>query len=130
MLAIARRRQKTRPPLEPDALAALVERSLDADRADDVRTIAMAGKVDYADFVVVASGTSARRVGAIAEHLIERLKAAGIKGVGVEGRKHNDWVLIDAGAVIVHVFRPEVRAFYDLEKLWLDEAAGPASEAG
>jgi ribosome-associated protein len=68
--------------------------------------------------MVVASGRSQRHVGAIAEHLVEALEKRGLRGVRVEGLPHCDWVLIDAGDVIVHVFRPEARAFYNLEKMW------------
>lgn len=73
--------------------------------------------------MVIASGTSTRRVGAMSEHILEKLKAAGLKGMTAEGRVSNDWVLIDAGDVIVHLFRPDVRAYYDLEKLWEAELA-------
>lgn len=72
--------------------------------------------------MVVASGRSSRHVGAIADQLIEKLKQAGRKGLRVEGMPHCDWVLVDAGDVVVHVFRPEVRSFYNLEKLWSEQA--------
>jgi len=68
--------------------------------------------------MVIATGGSARHLGAMAQHLLERLKANGVRGVREEGRAAGDWVLLDAGDVIVHLFRPEVRAYYDLEKLW------------
>ena len=84
--------------------------------------------------MVIASGTSQRHVGAMAEHLRVRLKTAGLRNVSVEGESHCDWVLIDAGDVIVHLFRPEVRAFYALEKMWGSGAAafgnGSADQAG
>jgi ribosome-associated protein len=88
-----------------------------------VRTIPLAGKSSIADYMVIASGSSTRRVGAMSEHILEKLKAAGLKGLTAEGRVSNDWVLIDAGDVVVHLFRPEVRAHYDLEKLWEAELA-------
>ncbi len=91
--------------------------SLDDDQADDAVVIDLAGKTTIADAMVIASGRSARHVGAMAEHLVERLKAAGVT-VQVEGQAHADWILIDAGDVIVHLFRPEVREFYALEKMW------------
>ena len=101
-----------------DGLLSLVEQSLEDDLAEDVRIIALAGKSEIADYMVIASGRSARKVGAMAEHLITRLKTAGVPGVHVEGQAHADWILVDAGDVIVHLFRPDVRAYYDLEKLW------------
>lgn len=78
----------------------------------------MAGKTSLADTMVVASGRSQRHVGAIADKLIERLKEEGVRDTRVEGMPLCDWVLIDAGDVIVHVFRPEAREFYNLEKMW------------
>ncbi len=97
----------------------LVEQSLDDDKAENVVTIDLAGKTSIADYMVVANGRSGRQVGAIADHLVERLKHE-IPGlaVRVEGMPQNDWVLIDAGDIIVHIFRPDIRAFYNLEKIW------------
>jgi len=112
-----------KPPASAE-LVALVERSLDADQAEEVAVIDLTGKSSIADSMVVASGRSTRQVGAMAEHLIEALKAAGIKPVPVEGLGQLDWVLIDAGDVIVHLFRPEIRSFYNLEKMW----AAPPSD--
>lgn len=77
--------------------------------------------------MIIASGRSSRHVGAMAEHLVENLKKAGVKGIAVEGKKHGDWVLIDAGDFLIHLFRPEVREFYKLEKLWGDAASTPES---
>ena len=102
-------------------LLALVQASLDDDKAEEVAVIELAGKSTIADFMVVASGRSSRQVGAMAEHLREKLKAAGVKGLSVEGAARADWVLIDGGDIIVHLFRPEVRAFYGLEKMWGEE---------
>ncbi len=96
----------------------LVEKSLDDDKAQDVAVIPLAGKTEIADFLVVASGTSQRQIGAMTDHLRERLKKGGLERVPVEGLPQCDWVLIDAGDVIVHLFRPEIRAFYNLESLW------------
>jgi ribosome-associated protein len=95
----------------------LVQRSLDDDKALDPVSIDLAGKTTVADWMVVATGTSQRHIGACAEKLMERLKAAG-REASAEGLGTSDWVLIDAGDVIVHLFRAETRAFYDLEKLW------------
>lgn len=108
---------------------ALVEHSLENDQADEVRVIPLSGKTDIADYMVLASGSSARKVGAMAEHLIERLKHSGVRGVCAEGKAHRDWVLIDAGDVIVHLFRPEVRAYYNLEKLWEPDLSISAGQA-
>ncbi len=92
--------------------------SLDDMKAEDTATIDLAGKSSIADFMVVASGTSNRHVVSVAERVVKDLHQAGIKDVRVEGKQQGDWVLIDAGDVIVHVFRPEVRDFYGLEKMW------------
>lgn len=97
--------------------------SLDDDKAIDVVSIDLAGKSSISDDMVIASGTSSRQVVAMAEHLVEKLKANGVKGITVEGMNAGDWVLIDAGDIIVHLFRPEVREFYALEKMWGVEAA-------
>jgi ribosome-associated protein len=95
---------------------------LDDAKAEDIVTIDLDGKAVIADGMVIASGRSNRHVGAIADHLIEKLKATGKRDLRVEGMPHCDWVLVDAGEVIVHIFRPEVRSFYNLEKLWSEHA--------
>ena len=87
-------------------------------KAEDSITIDLSGKSSIADYIVVTSGRSSRHVVSTAERVIKDLHKAGIKDVRVEGRQQGDWVLIDAGDVIVHVFRPEVREFYGLEKMW------------
>ena len=104
----------------PDGASLLdvVERSLDDDKAQDVVVIELTGKSEIADYLVVASGTSQRHVGAMAEHLREQLKKAGIIPVAIEGMPQCDWVLVDGGDVVVHLFRPEVREFYNIEKMW------------
>ncbi len=84
----------------------------------DIATIDLAGKTSFADAMVIASGRSQRQVSAIAEHLLGRLKMAGYRNFAAEGLPQCDWVLIDAGDVVVHIFRPEVRDFYNLEKMW------------
>ena len=116
--------------LESTALRSLILRSLDEDGALDVVAIDLAGKSSEADVMVVASGRSTRHVGAIADKLIERLKQEAGLVPRAEGKAAADWVLIDAGDVIVHVFRPEVRDFYQLEKMWQtvpDATARPAA---
>ncbi len=105
---------------------------MEDDKAEDLVTIDLAGKSTIADYMIIANGRSQRQVGAMAEHLREKLKAAGLASVPVEGGQRCDWVLIDAGDVIVHLFRPEVRAFYNLEKMWgldLPEPERPAASA-
>ena len=91
-------------------------------KAEEIVKIGLNGKSAMADVMIVASGRSNRHVGAIADQLIEALKAQGRRELRVEGMPHCDWVLLDAGEAIVHIFRPEVRSFYNLEKLWSDHA--------
>ena len=95
-------------------------------KAEDTISIDLRGKTTIADTMVVTSGRSNRHVGAVAERVLEDLRKAGVPNLRVEGMPHCDWVLIDAGDVIVHVFRPEVREFYQLEKMW---ARGPNAKA-
>lgn len=94
-----------------------IEASLEDDKAQDVVTIDLVGKTSIADRMIVASGGSARMVNAITDHIVQKLKALGLRPK-TEGQQQNDWVLIDAGDVIIHVFRPEVRTFYNIEKIW------------
>jgi ribosome-associated protein len=96
----------------------LVLTVLDDSKAEDTVVIDLKGKTSLADTMIVTSGRSNRHVGAIADHVLETLRDNGHKNLRVEGQPHCDWVLIDAGDVIVHVFRPEVRHFYNLEKIW------------
>jgi ribosome-associated protein len=91
---------------------------LDEEKAQDVLFIDIQGRSALADALIVASGRSQRHVGAMADHLLRTLKDHGFGKARVEGLPHCDWVLIDAGDVIVHLFRPEVRAYYNLEKIW------------
>jgi ribosome-associated protein len=107
---------KVRPDAEETLR--LVLASADDMKAEDTVTIDLSGKTSIADTMVVTSGRSNRHVGAIADRVLEDLAKAGVPGLRVEGVPHCDWVLIDAGDVIVHVFRPEVRTFYQLEKMW------------
>ncbi|MFN6979445.1 MAG: ribosome silencing factor [Gemmobacter sp.] len=100
-------------------LLASILTSLDDDKAEDVVPIDLRGRSEMADHMVIASGRSSRQVAAISEKLTERLKEQFGILCKVEGKETGDWVLIDAGDVIVHVFRPEVREFYQLEKMWL-----------
>ena len=102
-----------------DSLHALILHQLDEDQAADIISIPLAGISTIADYMVIASGRSSRHVAAIAEKISSRIKQEGLGFPRLEGLPTADWVLIDAGDVIVHVFRPEVREFYQLEKMWL-----------
>lgn len=124
---IAPSKKKTVP--DTAGVLALVEQSLDDDKALDVIVVDLAGKTEIADYMVVATGTSQRHVGSTADHLREKLKAAGLKNIAVEGEPACDWVLIDAGDVVVHLFRAEVREFYNLEKMWTNPRAHGADVA-
>ena len=102
-------------------------KSLESDKAEDAVTIDLHGKSEIADYMVICSGRSTRQVSAISEKLVDRLKELLGYRCKVEGQDQGDWVLIDAGDVIVHVFRPEVRAFYQLEKMWQSGAPGASA---
>jgi len=117
--------RQARTPRDQTLLSRILV-SLDDDKAEDVVTIDLEGRSSLADAIVVANGRSQRHVSAIAEHLARRLKEAGYGTRPVDGLKSGDWVLVDAGDVIVHVFRPEVRAYYDLEGMWSVEEPGHA----
>jgi ribosome-associated protein len=120
------------PPIsvEADALHALVLRSLDDDQAVDTISIPLAGKSSIADYMVIASGRSTRQVASMATKLAEKLKAELHRTPRIEGLPVADWVLIDAGDVIVHLFRPEVRSFYNLERMWAFGATEGKTDAG
>ena len=119
----------TAPPKPTsDTLLALILSSLDDDKALEVVQIDLRGKTEIGDFMVIASGRSTRQVTAIAEKLVDRIKQAFGFTAKLEGKDAGDWVLIDTGDVIVHIFRPEVRDFYQLEKMW--QPGGDAPKAG
>ena len=108
-----------------EALHDLVLRSLDDDKAVEIVSIPLQGKSNIADYMVIASGRSTRQVAAMAQKLSERIKRELGRSVRVEGLPVADWVLIDADDVIVHLFRPEVRSFYNLERMWAFEERAP-----
>jgi ribosome-associated protein len=113
--------------LHENDLHALVLAQLDDDQAQDIVSIPLEGKSSIADYMVIASGRSTRQVAAMAQKLAEKVKEKGFGPVKIEGLPAADWVLIDAGDVVVHLFRPEVRSFYNLERMWsfeTGEAAG------
>lgn len=100
---------------------ALVEQVLADGKAEDIIAIALEGKSTMADYMVIATALSQRQVNALAQNLVRKLKSGKFGAPSIEGRTQGDWVLLDAGDVIVHLFRPEVRAFYNLEKMWTAE---------
>jgi len=105
-------------------LLARIVKSLDDDKAEDIVTIDLEGRSSLADAIIIATGRSSRHVASIAEHLARKLKEAGYGTRPIDGATQGDWVLVDAGDVIVHIFRPEVRSYYDLEGMWsVDEPA-------
>lgn len=116
--------------LDPDELKQLVLHRLDEEQANEIVTIELAGKSDVADAMIIASGRSHRHVGAIAQKLAADLKKAGASRVAVEGLPAADWVLLDAGDIVVHLFRPEVRSFYNLERIWAPELFGEDAPEG
>ena len=107
---------------DADQILELVTTSLDDDKAENILTIPLQGKSTMADYMIVASGTSSRQVAAMAEHIQFKLKQNKIAILGLEGLRQADWVLIDANDVVVHLFRPEVREFYGLERMWANDA--------
>ena len=109
-----------------EAATRVVLSSLEDDKAEEILAIDIRGKSSFADMLVIASGRSARHVSALADHVLRKLKDVGVKEVRVEGLPQADWVLVDAGDVVVHLFRPEVRAFYNIEKIWAG-GAGPSA---
>lgn len=121
-------------PSDTNASKALAEHILsvlDEHSAQDTINIDIRGKSSVADYMIVTSGRSSRHVGALSDYVLKSLKEQGHKSLGIEGTETNDWVLIDVGDVILHIFRPEVRVFYNLEKIWsvpLPESLRPLAE--
>ena len=128
-----RRAAKTEPNRslteQLDRIQALITESLDADKAEQIVTIDLAGRAAFTDRMVIATGLADRQISAMSQHLERKLHDAGIKRVQVEGAGGSDWVLIDAGDIVVHLFKPDARSLYALEKMWgaeLDETAASA----
>lgn len=111
------------------AVAESLAKSLDDDKAEDLLFIDLQGKSSLADFMIIASGRSGRHVAALADHISQEAKKLTGRPASVEGMPNADWVLIDTGDVIVHLFRPEVREFYNLEKIWAPDSAHMRSKA-
>lgn len=101
-----------------DKLKRLIETTLDDDKAEEIVSIDLAGKSSLADYMIVASGRSARHLLTLAEHIAEKLRAIGYAFVSVDGKDSEDWMIVDAGDVIVHLMRPDARQVYNLEKMW------------
>lgn len=120
---------KTAAKASSPSVLDLVLACLDDAKAESVVSLALDAKSALADQMVIASGRSNRHVAAIADQVVEKLKAAGHKNIRVEGLPQCDWVLVDSGPVIVHLFRPEVRTFYNLEKLWSANAPDEQTQA-
>lgn len=111
-----------------DQLQKLIVASLDDDKAENIVTLDLAGKAAFCDRMVIATGLADRQIAAMAQHLQEKLEKSGLKRVPIEGASGSDWVLIDAGDIVVHLFKPDARVTYALEKMWgadLDHAGGP-----
>ncbi|PCI63669.1 MAG: ribosome silencing factor [Kordiimonadales bacterium] len=106
------------PAVTAEDLLKNVTECLDSNKAEDIVSIDLAGKSGIADYIVIANGRSQRQVAALADYVVKDLKKAGHKNIVVEGLAQADWVLIDANDVVVHIFRPEVRSFYSLDKMW------------
>ena len=115
------------PEAAIERLQKVIVASLEDDKAEAIVTLDLAGRASFCDRMVIASGLADRQIAAMAEHLVEKLNTAGLKRVQVEGAGGSDWVLIDAGDIVVHLFKPDARTMYALEKMWsadLDEVAG------
>ncbi len=132
LTSIAPRAELARPATleEIRALAALYAKALEDDKAEDVLQIDLSGRSALADVMIIASGRSGRHVAALTEHLTREVKMRTGRAPNVEGMPNADWVLIDTGDIIIHLFRPEVREFYKLEKIWaVDPAERRAASA-
>lgn len=107
--------------IAPSDLLKTITATLDDNKAEEINSINLSGKSGIADYMVIASGRSQRQVAALTDYLLKAIKEAGVKGARVEGLEQADWVLVDTGDIIVHLFRPEVRSFYNLDKLWASD---------
>jgi ribosome silencing factor RsfS/YbeB/iojap len=125
---IAGVKRETAEPSRLDQLQGVIVTSLEDDKAEQVVALDLAGRASFADRMVIASGLADRQIAAMATHLEEKLKEAGLKRIQVEGAGGSDWVLIDAGDIVIHLFKPDARALYGLERMWgsdLDEEPEP-----
>jgi ribosome-associated protein len=113
-----------------DKLQGVIVTSLEDDKAEEVVAIDLAGRASFADRMVIATGLADRQITAMATHLEQKLSESGIKRVRIEGAGGSDWVLIDAGDIVIHLFKPEARQLYALEKMWGAEFDEPAAQSG
>ncbi len=128
MTTIPRTTSKPRPDAATaQTLLALTEKTLEDGKAEDLVVIDLQDKSSFADYMVIATGRSQRQVVSLAERLLTALRDGGHGRASVEGMSHGDWVLIDAGDVVIHLFRPEVRSYYNLEKMWGATLSPPAT---
>jgi len=119
---------KTQP--SADQIRDLVLQSLDDDKGLDITSIPLQGKSSIADYMIIASGSSGRQIMAMSDHVEEKLKKMGAAILGREGKSQGDWIVIDAIDVVIHLFRPEVREFYGLERMWIADAADEVMTVG
>ena len=124
---VARPRKAKAGPAQIDLLQKLIVSSLEDDKAENVVTLDLTGKAMFCDRMVIASGLADRQITAMAQHLREKLHEAGQRRVQIEGLGGSDWVLIDVGDIVVHLFKPDARALYALEKMWGSELDEPAT---
>jgi len=110
------------------ALKDLIIATLDADKAEDIETIPLHDQSALADYMIIATGRSSRQVAGLADKLIDKLTEHGYKNIRIEGQRQADWIVVDAHDVIIHLFRPEVRAFYNIEKMWRGAHLFPVDE--
>ena len=108
-------------------MQAVIVESLEADKAEEVTTLDLAGRAAFTDRMIIATGLADRQISAMAQHLEEKLEEIGIKRVQIEGAGGSDWVLIDAGDIVIHLFKPDARALYGLEKMWGPDLDEPSS---
>lgn len=119
--------QNIYPTFHVDKLKTIIQTSLDDDKAEDVVTIDLAGKSSLADYMIIASGRSQRHIATLAQHISDRLNALGLSVNCIEGLDTCTWVVVDAGDIIVHLFHPESRHYYNLEKMWGADLSGAAT---
>ncbi len=111
-----------------DQMQSVITESLESDKAEDVVTLDLEGRAAFTDRMVIATGLADRQISAMATHLEEKLEEIGVKRIQVEGAGTSDWVLIDAGDIVIHLFKPEARALYALERMWGAELDEPATQ--
>jgi ribosome-associated protein len=99
-------------------LVNFITNALESDKAEDIVIVDLEGKADFANYVIIASGRSSRHINAMANNITDKLKHLGLDHIGIEGKAVGDWILVDAHDIVIHLFRPEVRANYELEKIW------------